>query len=108
MARRADRQPLFGIDAVRVESDGTIETSYAVTEEAMAHEPTAFVCSNDLAAIGVIFPPLTTATSPRAELGRRAWTLLQASINGEPLAEYTTLLKAPLQKRQSTGPAPTP
>lgn len=125
----------LGIDAVRVESDGTIETSYSAAEQAMAHEPTAFICFNDLAAIGVMsrlremgldvpgdisvagfddiviarrfLPTLTTATSPRDELGRLAWLLLHDSINGRAPAEHATLVPATLQRRQSTGPAPT-
>jgi LacI family transcriptional regulator len=42
------------IEATRVESDGTIETSYAVADEALTGSPTAMICFNDLAAIGVI------------------------------------------------------
>jgi LacI family transcriptional regulator len=123
---------LLGLTAARVESDGTIETSFAATPEALTHEPTALVCFNDLAAIGAIsklrelgldvpgdisvtgfddiaigrhvFPALTTATSPRDELGRRAWTLLHDAIRGREPVENAVLLPGTLQKRQSTGP----
>ncbi len=123
---------LMNMETARVESDGTIETSYQVAEQALGHEPTAIVCFNDLAAIGVIsrlresgmsvpedisvtgfddisigrhvHPALTTATSPRDELGRLAWTLLQNAISGRSLTDNSTLLTATLQKRQSTGP----
>lgn len=123
---------LMNLEIARVESDGTLETSYEAAGQAFAHEPTAIVCFNDLAAIGVISrlrdeglkvpedvsvtgfddlsigrhirPALTTATSPRDELGRQAWTLLQDAIGGRDPGQNATLLTATLQKRQSTGP----
>ncbi|MFJ6199238.1 LacI family DNA-binding transcriptional regulator [Micromonospora sp. NPDC092111] len=124
---------ILGIEATRVEADGTIETSYAATEAALSHEPTALVCFNDLAAIGAIsklrelgldvpgdisvsgfddiaiaqhvFPALTTATTPRDEIGRQAWELLHASLDQRDLGEAVKLLPATLVTRQSTGTA---
>jgi LacI family transcriptional regulator len=47
----------------------------------------------------------TTVRSPREELGRRAWELLQASLTRQVVDEQPELLPAPLIIRQSTGPA---
>jgi LacI family transcriptional regulator len=122
----------LGVHATRVESDGTIETSYNVVEQALAHEPTALICFNDLSAVGAIAklrelgldvpgdisvtgfddivigrhisPTLTTANSPRHELGRQAWNLLHSSLQKRVCDETATLLPATLIKRQSTGP----
>lgn len=125
---------LLGIEASRVESDGTIETSHAVVDEALRHEPTALICFNDLSAIGVlsrlrelgisvpgdmsvtgfddialsrhIDPTLTTVNSPRVELGRVGWKLLHDSLRDRRSEENAVLLPAPLITRESTGPAP--
>jgi DNA-binding LacI/PurR family transcriptional regulator len=125
----------LGIDATRVEADGTIESSHEAVETALAHDPTALICFNDLSAIGAIsklrelgldvpgdisvtgfddivigrhvFPTLTTASSPRDELGRQAWKLLHASLENRSSSESTTLLPATLITRQSTGVAKT-
>jgi len=124
---------ILGLQVARVESDGTIETSHHAAEKALEHEPTAIVCFNDLSAIGVIsrlrdeglnvphdisvagfddlvigrhfFPALTTASSPRDELGRHGWALLQDAINGRAPEKTAVMLAATLHKRQSTGPA---
>ena len=124
----------LGIEASRVESDGTIETSYHQAEAAHAIGPTALICFNDLAAIGAIsklrelglhvprdisvtgfddiaigrhtVPALTTASSPRYELGRQAWHLLHDALQDRRPTENATLLPATLITRASTGPAP--
>ncbi|GAA1862685.1 hypothetical protein GCM10009836_48740 [Pseudonocardia ailaonensis] len=124
---------VLGIDAARVEAEGTLETGYAAVDAALAHEPTALVCFNDLAAIGVISrlrelgldvpgdisvtgfddiaigshvsPTLTTASSPRDALGRQAWQLLQEALEKANPSETTTLLTATLITRESSGPA---
>ena len=124
----------LGIEASRVESDGTIETSYHQAEAARAIGPTALICFNDLAAIGAIsklrelglhvprdisvtgfddiaigrhtVPALTTASSPRYELGRQAWHLLHDALQDRRPTENATLLPATLITRASTGPAP--
>ncbi len=121
------------MEATRVESDGTLETSYDVAEGALVHKPTAIICFNDLSALGVMSrlrdlglgvpgdvsvvgfddvpigrhfsPSLTTVRSPREELGRRAWELLEAGLARQPFDEPPALLPAPLIVRQSTGPA---
>jgi DNA-binding LacI/PurR family transcriptional regulator len=61
---------------------------------------------DDIAIGRPIVPALTTATSPRAELGRRAWSLLHDAIHGREPTENAVLLPGALPKRQSTGPAP--
>ncbi|MEU4341586.1 LacI family DNA-binding transcriptional regulator [Nocardia sp. NPDC023852] len=122
----------LGIEAVRVECDGTIEAGYLAIEQALTHHPTALICFNDLSAIGAIsklrklgigvpsdisvtgfdditigrhvHPALTTVDSPRAELGRQAWSLLHAALDQQRSAEVSTLLPTSLIKRQSTGP----
>ncbi|WP_051023052.1 LacI family DNA-binding transcriptional regulator [Nocardia pneumoniae] len=122
----------LGIQAVRVECDGTLEAGYHAIEHALGHHPTALICFNDLSAIGAISklrelgidvptdisvtgfdditigrhvpPALTTVASPRDELGRRAWSLLHAALEQQPPAEVSTLLTTSLIKRQSTGP----
>jgi DNA-binding LacI/PurR family transcriptional regulator len=132
--RAVQTSQYLGLEATRVESDGTIEGSHSAVDQALVHEPTALICFNDLAAIGAISrlrdlglavptdisvtgfddiaisrhvsPSLTTATSHRDELGRRAWDLLHGSIEGKPSGDNTTLLSATLVTRQSTGPAP--
>ncbi|MCF7553571.1 LacI family DNA-binding transcriptional regulator [Pseudonocardia sp. WMMC193] len=124
---------LLGLDPVRVEGDGTLETSHAVVDEALTHDPTALICFNDLAAVGAlsrlrevglrvpadisvtgfddiaigrhISPTLTTASSPREELGRRAWQLMQAALDEVSPSETATLLPATLIPRESSGPA---
>lgn len=130
---RAIRTSQFlGIEAVRVECDGTIEAGYDAIEHALTHRPTALICFNDLSAIGAIsklrelgidvpsdisvtgfddialgrhvYPALTTVSSPRDELGRQAWSLLRAALERQPAAEGSTLLPTVLIKRQTTGP----
>lgn len=122
---------VLGIDATRVESDGTIETSYKTAEQALAHQPTALICFNDLSAIGAmsklrdlginvphdisitgfddivvgrhLTPSITTVSSPCDELGRRAWALMQAALDRQPASEMSTLLPTSLVIRESTA-----
>ncbi len=58
---------------------------------------------DDIAIARHVFPALTTATSPRDELGRQAWELLHASLDQRRPAEAVKLLPAALVTRQSTG-----
>jgi LacI family transcriptional regulator len=123
---------VLGIDVTRVESDGTLETSYDDAEHTLVHDPTAIICFNDLSALGVLSrlrdlginvpgdisvtgfddipigrhtsPSLTTVRSSREELGRGAWDLLEASLARQPYDEQPVLIPAPLIIRQSTGP----
>ncbi|WP_370588762.1 LacI family DNA-binding transcriptional regulator [Pseudonocardia sp. C8] len=124
---------MLGTDVSRVESDGTIETSYRAVDEAIRHEPTAIACFNDLTAVGVLSrlrdlglsvpgdisvsgfddieigrhltPKLTTVSTPRDELGRVAWRLLADSIASQPTDDTENLLPARLIVRASTGTA---
>ena len=96
--------------------------------------PTAFLCANDLMAIGVmahcrdrglrvpedvsvvgfddvplaelLTPPLTTVRQPARDMGRRAAELLLARVAGED-PEADVLLPASLQVRGSVAPART-
>lgn len=123
---------IFGIDGVSVDCDGTIDTAYAVTEQVLSHNPTAIICFNDLSAIGAIsklrhlglsvpqdisvtgfddivvaqhlVPALTTISSPKAQLGDRAWTLMKAALAKEEI-ENPPLLPVDVVWRESTGPA---
>ena len=131
--RAVEASKAFGIESTVIESDGTIETSYDLTEAALAHEPTALICFNDLSAVGAISrlrdlglsvprdisvtgfddivlsrhidPHLTTVVSPKAEVGRQAWALMQGMVARHPV-ESPPLVPAELVVRESTGPAP--
>jgi LacI family repressor for deo operon, udp, cdd, tsx, nupC, and nupG len=126
---------ILGLDAVCVPADGTIEAGYAATDQALSHDPTALIAFNDLAAVGAITrlrehglrvpedisvtgfddivlarhiePALTTAISPKAELGEQAWAMLRVGLLGQRLPQ-PALLQAEVVHRNSTGPAPAP
>jgi LacI family transcriptional regulator len=125
---------IMGVEARLVQADATISAGYAATDEALTDQPTAIMAYNDLAAIGVMArltelgirvpedisvtgfddiemaalarPPLTTATSPKAELGGLAWELLSAALKGKRAA-VPPLLPAKVVIRSSTGPVRT-
>jgi LacI family transcriptional regulator, repressor for deo operon, udp, cdd, tsx, nupC, and nupG len=122
----------FGIQADRVPGDATIEAGYNATDEALDHDPTAILAFNDLAAFGVITrlhelgrrvpedmsvtgfddieiarhvrPPLTTAVSPKAQLGQRSWLMLRAALRGKEVPRYDPI-PSQVVIRQSTGRA---
>lgn len=130
--RGIEMAKVFGIEAVKVPSDGTIEGSYAAVEQALVHHPTALVCFNDLSALGAISklrelglrvpedisvtgfddieiarhidPRLTTVVSPKSQLGDQAWALMHAALERDPSAS-PPLLQAAMVVRASTGPA---
>ena len=122
---------VIGLDATLVQADATIEAGYAACDEALAQNPTAIICFNDLAAVGVISrlqelglsvpddisvtgfddtdlsryvrPALTTVRSPKDQLGETAWRLLVTpDAVGDPVMIQTTFVA-----RDSTGLAPT-
>jgi len=121
----------FGLDPVSVEAGYSIEAGYQATDRALEYEPTAILASNDLSAIGVLtrlrelgisvpeqisvtgfddisfanhtHPPLTTAHTPREELGRLAWSTLHALLNDSGDENVPPTLKADLVVRQSTA-----
>jgi LacI family transcriptional regulator, repressor for deo operon, udp, cdd, tsx, nupC, and nupG len=123
---------LFGFEAGRVDSDGTIDGGYAVTAAALESEPTALICFNDLAAVGVLSrlrelgvsvpqdvsvtgfddvelarhlqPRLTTVVSPKRQLGEQTWVAMAAAVSGELVPE-SIMIAADLVIRESTGPA---
>ncbi|GAA4387334.1 LacI family DNA-binding transcriptional regulator [Tsukamurella soli] len=131
--RAVQSSSAFGIEATQVTADGTVEGAYAVVQQALAHDPTVLICFNDLSAIGVlsalrdagvrvpadvsvtgfddivlarhVVPRLTTVTTPRAELGRRGWELMQAMLDGGERPDSPPALEARVVVRDSTGPA---
>jgi LacI family transcriptional regulator, repressor for deo operon, udp, cdd, tsx, nupC, and nupG len=121
-----------GITAATVACDASIEAGYNSTDEALEHDSTAILAFNDLAAFGVITrlrelglkvpkdisvtgfddieiarhvrPPLTTAVSPKVQLGQRAWLTLRAALRGEKIPR-TEPIPSPVVIRKSTGRA---
>ncbi|KXX55940.1 LacI family DNA-binding transcriptional regulator [Rhodococcus sp. LB1] len=130
--RGIEMAKVFGIEAVKIASDGTIEGSFEAIEQALTHEPTALICFNDLSALGAISklrelglrvpedisvtgfddiaiarhidPRLTTVVSPKSQLGDQAWALMHAALERNPSAA-PPLLAVELVVRDSTGPA---
>jgi LacI family transcriptional regulator len=125
----------------------TVDDGYRVADEVLASGATGVVAFNDLVAFGLLArlnetgvdvpgdisiagfddielahyatPPLTTAAVPQAELGRRAWGLLQqlvpaggaaggggAAGAGVSTASRSRLVMPGLVVRSSTGPVP--
>lgn len=125
----------MGLEAVRVEAEGTIESSYAAMDRALEAKPTAIIAFNDLAAVGAlsrlrdlgidvpgqmsvtgfddipiarhIQPHLTTVHSPTQELGDLAWELLFQRLTGSDTTEVRYAV-AQLVLRESTAPAGVP
>jgi len=131
--RAIEQARIMGLQPVRLPAvAASVDAGYGMTDAALAETPTAIIAFNDLVAFGVLtrlrelgvrvpedvsvtgfddivlarhsLPPLTTAASPRAQLGERAWALLAARLRGErPPA--SALLPAQVVFRGSTGPA---
>lgn len=132
--RAVAQASVLGLDAASVQADATIDAGYAACDEALQAEPTAMICYNDLAAVGVLSrlqelgvavpgdisvtgfddidlsryvrPALTTVRSPKNELGEHAWQLLVESSISRP--EEPVMVEAGFVVRDSTGAAPTP
>ena len=122
----------LGVEVTVVRSGAGIADGYRATPEALEHQPTAIMAYSDLAAFGVLTrlhelglrvpdevsvtgfddieiarylrPALTTAISPKTELGQRAWVALHALLAGDA-AEACAPLSSALVVRESTGPA---
>jgi LacI family transcriptional regulator len=122
----------MGLEAVRVQAEGTIESSYEATDLALEAKPTAIVAFNDLGALGAlsrlrdlgidvpgqmsvtgfddiplarhIQPHLTTVHSPTQELGDLAWSLLSQRLSGSATTEVQYAV-AGLVVRDSTAAA---
>lgn len=108
--RGVEHASIFGLQATRVPTNGSLRGGYDAVGAALEHEVTALVCFNDIVAAGAItalrergldvpgqvsvtgyddsllaayiHPPLTTASSPIEELGQAAWGQLWAQIDG--------------------------
>jgi len=121
-----------GITAVTVPCDASVQAGYDSTDEALEHDCTAILAFNDLGAFGVITrvrelrlrvpkdisvtgfddieiarhvrPPLTTAVSPKVQLGQGAWLTLRAALRGEKIPR-TLPIPSPVVIRKSTGRA---
>jgi LacI family transcriptional regulator len=128
--RAIDAAAAVGLRVTSVPAGSSIEAGYSALDAALAGDPTAVMCFNDLVAIGVlsrladlgidapremsvtgfddiafarfIRPPLTTAASPQAELGRRAWDLVVQVLAGDRPATQASL-HVPLVIRESTA-----
>jgi LacI family transcriptional regulator, repressor for deo operon, udp, cdd, tsx, nupC, and nupG len=122
---------LGGEGEIVVPGDGLLEDGPRSLSRLMAlpQPPTAILCYNDLAAIGVLaaaarsdmrvprdlsvvgydnialsayaVPPLTTVEQPKAEMGRRAVAMCLAGINGEAVEDV--VLEGDLVIRESAG-----
>ncbi|KAB1658021.1 LacI family transcriptional regulator [Pseudoclavibacter chungangensis] len=130
--RAIEQARVMGLEATRIDVAATIESGVAHAEAALETKPTAIICCNDLIAVGLLtrlrelgvrvpedvsvtgfddidfaqhtVPTLTTAVSPRAELGDRSWRVLRALLAGEQ-PPAVPLLLATVVHRGSTGPA---
>ena len=105
----------MGLEAVRVEAEGTIESSYEAVDRALEFKPTAIIAFNDLGAVGALSrlrdlgidvpgemsvtgfddipiarhvqPHLTTVHSPTQRLGDIAWSLLRQRLAGSAITD---------------------
>ncbi|MGI5950701.1 MAG: LacI family DNA-binding transcriptional regulator [Brooklawnia sp.] len=121
----------LGITSVVIASEGTIQAGHDAAEQALGANPTAILAFNDLAAIGVmtrlnelglqvprdisvagfddievaryVRPALTTAVSPKTQLGGLAWQALCARLRGADAD--SSRASSPVIVRESTGPA---
>jgi LacI family transcriptional regulator len=131
--RAVEQAAALGLEPRRVQAGPTIEAGYAATDAALAHRPTALAATNDLCAIGALTrlreaglrvpedisltgfddipfaghtqPPLTTARTPRAEMGSEVWAMMRSLLADEAPASRI-LATAEILIRGSTGPAP--
>ncbi|WP_277209411.1 DUF6807 family protein [Isoptericola croceus] len=137
-----ERHP--GLRVTTVPCGSTVDDGYRVADDLLASQATAVVAFNDLVAFGLLArlneigvdvpadisvagfddveiarfanPSLTTVAVPQADLGRRAWGLLQSlmvsrSPQGKPHHRATSVPDSPLVMpglvvRSSTGPVP--
>ncbi|KFC71280.1 Transcriptional (Co)regulator CytR [Devosia sp. LC5] len=116
-----------------LDGDGTTESGRAATEHMFVRDvlPTAFLCVNDVTALGVIIaltarryelprqfsvmgfdditfasfvsPSLTTMKQPRLKIGEEAMDLLLALLQGKSVERKQVLLRSELIVRNSVG-----
>ncbi|MGP5929826.1 LacI family DNA-binding transcriptional regulator [Corynebacterium glyciniphilum] len=120
----------MGFELFTIPAGGGTPGGYTAADEALAHNPTAVVAFNDLTAFGFITrlrelnvavpgdvavtgfddidvarfgsPPLTTAVSPKAQLGRKAWDTMRDALDGKTMI-HPLVIPAPVTLRRSTG-----
>lgn len=122
-----------GLSLTELECGATFDDGHAVAAAVLASGASAAVAYNDMVAFGVLSglhergvavpadicvtgfddipfarytnPPLTTASIPKNELGRQAWSRLSALLSGGP-PDHDVRFQPRLLIRGSTGPAP--
>jgi LacI family transcriptional regulator len=128
----AHRYPELAVRTLR--GGSTVDAGYSAADGVLASRATAVIAFNDLVAFGLLArlneygvavpedisivgfddielaryatPSLTTAAVGHAELGGRAWELLQDVINGDSSGHQRMKFKPRLEIRASTGPVP--
>jgi LacI family transcriptional regulator len=137
-ALAAARERFPGLRVSTVACGSTIDEGYRSADEVLATGATGVVAYNDLVALGLLArlgeigvavpsdvsvcgfddvelsryaaPPLTTASVPQAELGRRAWHLLHERMNTErtaaPDSAIDDVVTPAVVLRASTGQVP--
>ncbi len=122
----------LGLEVIVVPAGASIRSGYDAAPAALESRPTAIMAFNDLAAIGALTrlrelgvqvpedisvtgfddiemanyvrPALTTAVSPKTQLGAAAWQALQDALTGRTSTQPIRLA-SPIVVRDSTGPA---
>jgi LacI family transcriptional regulator len=122
-----------GLEPSRIQAGPNMEAGYAATDAALALNPTALICFNDLCAVGALTrlrelglrvpedvsltgfddvpfsrhtqPTITSVRIPRLAMGERVWAVMRALLAGEtPHSEILSCSE--ILVRGSTGPAP--
>lgn len=131
---RALRSPSpEGLCTTSVLAGNTMDEGYGAVDAALEHAPSVLVCFNDLVAFGAlarltelgvrvpqhmsvtgfddipfapfVSPPLTTTTSPAAEVGRASWELFMKARTEASLAEVVWFSPAVVYRKSAAPPA---
>jgi len=122
-----------GVRFIELPGGSRIDDGAAAADRLLESGVTAVIVFNDMAAFGVLgamiargisvpaqlsvagiddvpyaavsFPPLTTMSIPRRQLGQYAWRQLKAALDGTSTGE-PSIVAPTLVRRESTGPAP--
>lgn len=131
--RAIEHAAAFGLEVAVVQAGASVECGHKAAAEALSHDPTALVAFNDLVAFGALAkladlgirvpdeisvtgtddipfarfatPSLTTTRGLQQRLGKAAWELINAVMDGNT-SEQLPALKAGVIERGSTGPIP--